>query len=109
MLFGIAADIPPAPSRAWLAIGWGEGGAQDCVVRSTAEMVDWLWDQCGPDHTGDEGLTRVYWSEYLLEEDNWQHLDDVRRWRCKIDIGETGHVEFIGLLGTSAYLKTAAK
>lgn len=83
----------------WLAIGWGEGSAQNRLVRSTAEMVDWLWEQCGPDHTGDEGLTRAFWSEYLLDDDNWQHLyNDVRRWHCRIDVGETGHIEFTQLL-----------
>jgi hypothetical protein len=91
----------PAPNL-WHAIGYGEGGADDRIVRNDQEMVDFLWEECGPDHTGDEAKTRAFWLAFLADEDNWRRLDDVDRWWCTIDIGETGHVAFIRLLSAAA-------
>lgn len=96
-VFGIPDGFVLVP-EGWLAIGHGEGGAEMRVVKDDAEMVEWLWNQCGPDSSGDETKTREYWAEYVADEDNWTHLDELRRWRCHIEIGETGHIEFIRLL-----------
>lgn len=82
----------------WLAIGHGEGGAQMRLVHNDAEMVQWLWEQCGPNHTGKEDDSRNEWFSYLEDGDNWRDLDDVPRWWCSINVGETGHIEFIRLL-----------
>lgn len=79
---------------AWLAIASGEGSAEMRIVRSDREMVQFLWEQCGPDHTGNEESTRNYWYTYLENGDHWVHMDGLPRWCCSIGIGETGHVEF---------------
>lgn len=68
------------------------------VVRNDAEMVQWLWEQCGHDYTGNEEHARNTWFAYLEDGDNWRRLDEVPRWWCEIDVGETGHIEFIRLL-----------
>jgi hypothetical protein len=89
---------PAAPltkeQNAWLAIGHGEGSADMRVVRNDTEMVQWLWEQCGHDWTGNEEHARNNWFAYLEDDDNWQHMGGVPRWRCKIEVGETGHIEF---------------
>jgi hypothetical protein len=91
---------PPfvAEAPVWLAIGHGEGTADQRIVRNSREMVDWLWEQCGPDYTGKEESTRNFWFSYLEDGDNWMQVDGAPQFWCRIDVGETGHVEFIQLL-----------
>jgi len=98
------AQRTPAP-EIWLAIGWGEGSADMRVVRNDAEMVQWLWETCGPSDHNSEAQDRASWAEYVADEDNWTHLQqDVRRWRCTFEVGETGHIELIRLLDDVARL-----
>lgn len=76
----------------WLAVGFGEQNGETRICRDLAAVVDFMWEQCGPDASGDEARTRDCWADHLADEDNWTLADGYGRWRCDIDIGETGHI-----------------
>jgi hypothetical protein len=76
----------------WLVIADGEGCGETFFANTDAEIVQILWDQCGHDYTGNEEHARNNWFAYLEDGDHWQSRDGYPRWRCDIEIGETGHV-----------------
>lgn len=76
----------------WLVIADGEGSADTRICRTHAEIVQFLWEQCGHDHTGDEEHARNAWFAYLEDGDNWQSRDGAPQFRCDIEVGETGHI-----------------
>jgi hypothetical protein len=82
----------PAPAEIFLSVGDGEGSGDTRICIGDEELIQFLWEQCGPDHTGSEEKSRAYWREYLANEDNWIPVDGYRRWRCSFDVGETGHI-----------------
>lgn len=87
----------------WLVIADGEGSADTRICRTHAEIVQFLWEQCGHDWTGSEEHARNAWFAYLEDDDNWQSRDGAPRFRCDIDVGETGRIEiqWMGAAGNS--------
>lgn len=79
-------------SPVWLCVGDGENSGDTRFANNDAEIVQFLWDECGHDYTGDEQHARERWAEYIADEDNWMMVDGYGRWRCSIDVGETGHI-----------------
>ena len=89
--------------KPWLVVADGEGSADTRICRTHAEIVQFLWEQCGHDYTGNEEHARNAWFAYLEEGDNWQSRDGSPQFRCEIDIGETGRIEiqWMGEAGNS--------
>ncbi len=76
----------------WLLIADGEGTGETKFASSDEEIVQFLWDQCGPGADQNEEECRNSWFSYLEDGDNWQSRDGYPRWRCDIEIGETGRI-----------------
>lgn len=77
----------------WLVIADGEGSADTRICRTHAEIVQFLWEQCGHDYTGDEEHARNAWFAWLEDGDNWESRDDVPQFHAETEVGETGRIE----------------
>jgi hypothetical protein len=77
---------------AWLVVADGEGSYDSRVCYSHADIVQFLWEQCGPDYTGKEEDSRNNWFTYFEDGDHWQSRDGEPQFRAEFGVGETGHI-----------------